>query len=94
VTIFAFPDVRKAPSDVETIVLDWTPFAPSGQSSFASHSVAVKSGDVTAVDAGASALAQKVTVSGGSCARHSVVEATVAFSDGTALTRGFDVLVR
>jgi hypothetical protein len=94
VTILAFPDLVKAPADIETVALDWSAFAPSGQSSIATHSVAVKCGDVGAADAGVSALTQKVTLSGGTCGLRSIVEATVAFADGTSLTRGFDVVVK
>jgi len=93
-TILTFPDVCKAPTDVVTVALDWSAFAPQGQTQLASHSVSVRSGALTAVDETPTGLVQKITVSGGIWKLHAVVEATVSFADGTTFTRGFDVIVR
>lgn len=94
-TVLAFADVVKAPADVETVSLDWSALAPTGQTSFDTHSVAVTCGDVTVQDTtSGTTLVQKVKVSAGTCGLRSVVEATVTFADGTTLTRGFEVIVR
>lgn len=94
--IFAFPDVVKAPTDIVSVPLDWTPFIPalSEDVTVTSHSVSARRGSVVGVDDGIEGAIQTITISGGDCANFTEVEARIVISDGTDVSRSFRAIVR
>lgn len=107
--LIAFPDVQKAPDDILTVDLDWTPFAPAG-ATITAHDAYPEVGTLTAFawgggippglaevvaqDAGITGLVQHVRLSAGNLGGYSAISGSVTFSDGTKKVRSFLCMVR
>jgi hypothetical protein len=73
-------DAAAAPGDLTSIVFGGSP-APG-------------LGGVTAIDKGMTGFVQSVQISGGYIGSYSLIAAHITLSDGTDLTRGFQVNIR
>jgi hypothetical protein len=95
-TLLGFSDQQKAPSDVITVTLDWSPFVPDGVTDLANRSVSTEGGDVTAENDASvtSGLTQNVKLSGGSPNTATIIKAHIDGPDDLDLTRAFFCLVR